>query len=258
MGYQASTDAREAPIFTSCAASDTFLRMRNWPAAVIFDFDGVIVNSEPLHLQAFQEVLAAEGIELSQDEYYCDMIGFDDKGAFQHIFQLRGRTLDPKTFLHVITRKSEVMMDIIRRRRVGALPGAEEFVRGLWRHYPLGVCSGALREEIEVMLEGVSLRDCFSAIVAAEDVTVGKPDPQGYLMTMKQLSEKVKHAIHPGDCLIVEDAPTVISSVKKAGFKVLAVATTYPVARLSDADWAVPSLAQNEIQKVLPGLKLGI
>src|SRR5438045_2345118 len=120
--------------------------MRTWPAAVIFDFDGVIVNSEPLHLQAFQEVLASEKIDLGEDEYYREMIGFDDKGAFRHIFALRGRELDPKTFLHVMTAKSEVMMDIIQRRRVEALPGAEEFIRGLWRNYPLGVCSGALRE----------------------------------------------------------------------------------------------------------------
>src|SRR5829696_7169920 len=108
--------------------------MSHWPRAVVFDFDGVIVNSEPLHLFAFQEVLKSEKIELSDEEYYREMIGFDDKGAFRHVFALRGRKLDPKTFLRIMTRKSEVMMELIRRRKLEALPGVEEFVRGLWRN----------------------------------------------------------------------------------------------------------------------------
>src|SRR5256885_4319122 len=168
-----------------------------WPQAVLFDFDGVIVNSEPLHFLAFHEVLAAEKIELGEDEYYREMIGFDDRGAFKHIFAARGRQLDPRTFLRVLTRKSEAMMELIRRRKIEALPGAEEFVRSLWRHCPLGICTGALREEVEAMLEGVALRDCFSVIVAAEDVDVGKPDPRGYVLTHKLLSEKSKHDPKP-------------------------------------------------------------
>src|SRR4051812_23085909 len=86
--------------------------MSAWPAAILFDFDGVIVNSEPLHFWAFNEVLKTEGIELSEDEYYRELIGFDDKGAFKHIFARHGKELDPKTFLRVMTLKSEKMMDL--------------------------------------------------------------------------------------------------------------------------------------------------
>jgi len=229
---------------------------RTWPHAVLFDFDGVIVNSEPLHFLAFHEVLAAEKIELTEDEYYREMIGFDDKGAFKHIFANRGRELDPKTFLRVLTRKSEAMMELIHRRKLEALPGAEEFVRALWRHCPLGICSGALREEIEAMLEGVALRDCFTAIVAAEDVDVGKPDPRGYVLTAKQLSEKSRRDLKPADCLIVEDAPTVIREVKKLGFPTLAVASSYPPEKLTDADWVVRSLRSEDVRKTVPPLKL--
>jgi HAD superfamily hydrolase (TIGR01509 family) len=230
--------------------------MPNWPAGVIFDFDGVLVNSEPLHYLAFHEVLAKEDIELSEAEYYNEMIGFDDRGAFNHIFKLHGRALDPKTFLRVMTLKTEKMRDLIEGRRDLALPGAEEFVRGLWRNYPLAVCSGALREEIELMLEAAALRDCFSVIVSAEDVTVGKPDPQGYLLTSKLISDKLKRPTKPADFLIVEDAPTVIQSVKKVGFPTLAVATTYRIEKLSDADWAVPSLKPDDVLKKLPELNL--
>lgn len=230
--------------------------MRSWPHAVLFDFDGVLCNSEPLHFFAFQEVLAAERIELSEADYYNEMIGFDDKGAFKHLFTLRGRELDPKTFLRVMTRKNEVMMDLIQRRKFEPLPGVEEFVRGLWRHCPLGICTGALREEVEAMLEGLALRDCFHAIVAAEDVEVGKPDPSGYVLTAKILSEKhAKKPLKPQDCLIVEDAPTVIRAVKAIGFPTLAVATSYPVEKLGEADYVVKDLTPGEVAKRVPALK---
>lgn len=231
--------------------------MPAWPAAVLFDFDGVIVNSEPLHFHAFHEVLLEEKIEITEDEYYRELIGFDDKGAFKHIFAHHGRELDPKTFLRVMTRKSEAMMELIGARRYNALPGVEEFVRGLWRNYPLAICSGALREEIEAMLEGINLRDCFKVIVAAEDVTVGKPDPQGYLMTVNLLAEKAKVPLTPADCLIVEDAPTVIRSVTNVGFRTLGVATSYPLEKLGDATYAVPSLHVDVVKAKIPELKLG-
>jgi beta-phosphoglucomutase len=230
--------------------------MPDWPAAVLFDFDGVIVNSEPLHFQAFREVLAAEHIDLGEEEYYRELIGFDDKGAFRHLYQTRNLPLPPRTFLSLMARKSRAMMELIRRRQFSALPGVEQFVRTLWRKRPLAICSGALREEIEAMLEGISLRDCFTVIVAAEDVTVGKPDPQGYLMTTELLGEKTRHKLRPQDCLIIEDAPTVIRSVRAVGFPVLAVATSYPVEKLSDANWAVRTLEPREVSRAVPQLDL--
>jgi beta-phosphoglucomutase len=229
----------------------------DWPGAVLFDFDGVIVNSEPLHFWAFHEVLRDEKIEITEEEYYRELIGFDDKGAFKHVFERRGKELDPKTFLRVMTRKSETMMGLIGKRKYQALPGVEEFVRGLWWHYPLAICSGALREEIEAMLEGISLRDCFKVIVAAEDVTVGKPDPSGYLMCAEQLGQKVKKALRPQDCLIVEDAPSVIKNVRAVGFPVVAVTTSYPAEKLADANYVVKDLKPGTVAAAVPGLKHG-
>jgi len=156
-------------------------------------------------------------------------------------------------------------MGLIHQRKFSALPGVEEFVRGLWRTRPLAICSGALREEIEAMLEGVALRDCFSVIVAAEDVAVGKPDPSGYLLTVKLLNEKMRAAaaggakdkpLTPADCLVVEDAPTVIRSVKALGFPTLGVATSYPLMKLMDADWQVKTLRPEEVLEQIPKLEL--
>lgn len=232
--------------------------MKHWPAAILFDFDGVIVNSEPLHYQAFYHTLKAERIPLTENEYWNEMIGFDDRGAFRYIFEKHGRPADPKTLTRVMTAKSGMMMDLIQRNKYPALPGVEEFVRGVWRHYPLAIVSGALREEIEVMLEGISLRDCFSIIIAAEDVTVGKPDPQGYQMAARQLAEKGRKSVRPEDCLVVEDAPTVCERARQAGFKTLAVATSYSIERLSVANWAVKSLHPEEVNKVVPGLEMTV
>jgi beta-phosphoglucomutase len=230
--------------------------MSHWPSAVLFDFDGVIVNSEPLHFQAFAKTLADEAIELSEAEYYRELIGFDDRGAIKHIYSTRGLALKPKTLLRLMTRKSEAMMELIERKKYEALPGAEELIRGLWRHYPLAICSGALREEIEAMLEGVRLRDCFGIIVAAEDVTRGKPDPQGYLQCAKLVAEKIKKPLKPADCLVVEDAPSVIASVKSAGFRVLGVATSHAVKELAAADWVVETLQPREVHKQIPRLQV--
>jgi beta-phosphoglucomutase len=232
--------------------------MSQWPAAVLFDFDGVLVNSEPLHFRAFREVLAAEHIDLTEDEYYRELIGFDDRGAFHHIFQSRRLTLTPKTFLGLMAAKSRAMMRLIHKREFSALPGVEQFVRGLWRKRPLAICSGALREEIEAMLEGISLRDCFSVIVAAEDVAMGKPDPQGYLLAARLLSEKSHVTLEPADCLIVEDAPTVIQSVRRVGFSVLAVATSYSLDKLTDANWAVKTLEPQVVSRAVSQLGLDI
>lgn len=226
-----------------------------WPATLIFDFDGVLVNSEPLHFRAFEEVAAAEKIQLTEEEYYRELIGFDDRGAWKHVFESRGRELDPKTFLRVMTRKSEVMRELIERRQYKALPGVEECIRGLWRNYPLAICSGALREEIETMLEGVALRDCFSVIVAAEDVTRGKPDPEGYLLAARLVGERVHKPIAPKDGLVIEDAPKVVHRVKKAGFPTLAITNTYSAEHLTEADWVVSSLRIDHVRAAVPELR---
>jgi len=226
--------------------------------AVLFDFDGVIVNSEPLHFQAFAKTLEQHGILLTELEYYAELLGFDDKGAFKYIFAKNKKPLGPRTFLDVMTRKSKLMMRMIESKQFSPLPGVEEFVRGLWRNYPLAICSGALREEIEAMFIGINLRDCFSVITSAEDVPVGKPDPMGYQLTVKLLGEKSKRRLDAANCLVVEDAPSVVQSVRKVGFPVLAVTTSYPAEKLADANWVVPSLEPQIVSEKLPQLKLGM
>jgi HAD superfamily hydrolase (TIGR01509 family) len=229
--------------------------MPDWPAAILFDFDGIVVNSEPLHFQAFKEALAEDGIALSEREYYAELIGFDDRGAIRHVLSKHDRAVDESAFARLLAGKSRRMRQIIRDGLISALPGVVEFVRGL-RDYPLAICSGALRAEIEMMLDGIGLRENFPLIVAAEDVTIGKPDPSGYLQSIRLLARRTGKPIAPADALVIEDAPTVIESVRQAGFKVLGVATTYPPQELASAHYVVRSLRPAEVLAKIPELRI--
>ena len=231
--------------------------MNSWPAAIFFDFDGVIVNSEPLHFAAIRDVLKDERIELDEDEYFKELIGFDDRGAFGHMFAKHGRVMDAAAVERVLTKKKSKSHQLIESRKYSALPGVDQLVRGLAKHYPLAICSGALREEIEPMLDGVGLREHFPIIVSAEDVSQGKPDPEGYLLTARLVGESAGLKLQPKDCLIIEDAPSVIRSVNAAGFQTLGVATSYPLSALGHATYSVTDLTPEQVIRKIPGLKIG-
>jgi len=224
-------------------------------AAVLFDFDGVIVNSEPVHCRAYLEIARQEGINLTEAEYYRDLIGYDDRGAWAVVLQTHGRPVDDKKIEELTDRKTILLQQIAHERRIPALPGVEALVRGLREaDVPLGICSGALRAEIELMLTGVGLREQFAVITAAEDVDIGKPDPRGYVLTAKRISEKIRRPIPIEQCLVIEDAISVAIEAQAAGFGVLGVATTYPSAVWPKSIPVVMSLEPQIVRQTLPNL----
>ena len=231
--------------------------MTPWPTAVLFDFDGVIVDSEPLHFRGFQQVLAGQGIRLGEDEYYAQLIGFDDRGAFAHLYTLHGRSLDAATARRLESAKAAAVQAMIDGGDFTALPGVDALVRGLAAAgYPMAICSGALRPEIERMLDGIGLRAFFPVIVAAEDVPVGKPDPSGYLLAAHRLAAHAGVTLVPADCLVIEDAPVVIRNVRRVGFRALGVATSHSMEALAGADFAVRQLTPAEVVAQIPQLKV--
>jgi beta-phosphoglucomutase len=213
-----------------------------WPTAVLFDFDGVIVNSEPFHCAATQAVMAQHGVTLNEVDYYEQLIGFDDRGGFRHLFARARIPFSEATCQAVIAAKNRIVLDLVKSRPIAALPGAADFIRGLRARCILGICSGALRSEIIAMLDAVALLDSFATIVAGDDVAVGKPDPSGYFQTMRLLSERLGRSLTPGDCLVVEDAPKVAVSVRAAGFPVLGITSSHSAAKWPEVEWLVPSL----------------
>jgi len=209
--------------------------------AVIFDFDGIIVDTEPIHFRAFQSVLQPLGLGYSWDEYLEKYIGFDDRDAFREAFKDTG-TVDDKMLADLINRKAEFFERIVHQG-VHPYPGVIDLVKALSGNLPLGLCSGALRRDIVPILEQFGLQSAFDTIVTADDVRASKPDPESYILSIKLLTEVFQQSnILPHDCLAIEDTPAGILSASGAGLRVLAVTNSYEKQRLSGATHITDSL----------------
>jgi beta-phosphoglucomutase len=211
--------------------------------AMIFDFDGVIVDSEPIHCKAFAQVLAAQGIELTQQEYYQKYLGYDDHDCFLAVARDHGKTLRENVVLQMIAAKTHLVQQAMTHS-LQPQPGAVELVRAAETDaVPLAICSGALRQEIELACKQVELWERFMTVVAAENVDRGKPDPQGYRIALEQLCRLTGRVLEATRTLVVEDAPAGIEAAKHLGMKVLAVTTSRDRRALRRADLVVDSLA---------------
>ena len=205
--------------------------------AIIFDCDGVIADTEPLHFAALQRVLAEEGFKLTEEDYYQNYLAFDDRGCFRKAFS----NLTTERLAELIDRKASYIEPAMRAH-LRLFPGAADFIRRAARAYPLVVASGALRREIEMVLEAGGVRDCFLAIVSAEDVARGKPDPESFLKAHAILNAHADIPISPAECLVIEDSLHGVEAARLASMPVLAVTNSYPKDQLLQADLVVESL----------------
>jgi beta-phosphoglucomutase len=219
--------------------------------AVIFDFDGVIADSEPIHFAVFQRVLGDKGFFLSQEEYYADYLGYDDKGCFAAFLTAHGHPMTPETIDDLVKQKAAAYFDYIKERPV-IFPGVCDFIHEAATRHPLAVCSGALRHEIEFILEQAGIRKAFEHITSAEDVIHGKPNPEGFLHALAALNEQgASRFMIPSECLVIEDSLPGIRGAHAAGMKVLAVANTNRPEELQEADAVTSSLADVKLSELL-------
>jgi HAD superfamily hydrolase (TIGR01509 family) len=234
--------ARSATNFTIAAAAREVKRYdRAVLRAVLFDFNGVLVDDEPIHMAAFQRVLGEEGVAaFTTDEYYGRFLGLDDRSCFAAVLTAAGEQPAVPRLMRLIARKSTYYQERIRERGYPLFPGAVELVRDLAAAgRMLGVVSGALRDEVEGALRQCGLRDFFKVLVTAEDVAEGKPDPEGYLRALEGLNSippLPERLIHPHEVLAVEDSPAGLAAAAEVGFVTLGVAQSFPSARLRGAD----------------------
>ena len=213
-------------------------------AGVIFDFDGVIVDTEPLHYRAFQKILEPLGLGYGWDTYVADYLGFDDRDAFREAFRSRGRPLSGTELEPLIEQKAQAFLEIIARG-VRPYPGAVELISGISGRLPLAICSGALRSDIQPVLEQFGLGSVFDVIVTADDVTASKPDPACYRLTVERLSVACPgKGIAPESCIVIEDTPGGIAAARGAGLAVVGVTTSYPADRLAGTARIVTSLEE--------------
>jgi len=209
--------------------------------AIIFDFDGVIANSEPLHLCAFQLALAEDGISLTPSEYYSRYLGFDDVGAFAAIARDRGTPMTDRRMTALVARKAAIMQEMMHGDSV-LFPGARDFVTGAAAHMPIAIASGALRHEIEEIIAGAGVKDLFSVIVAAGDTPEGKPSPAPYLLAFRRLCEAAGRELDSRRCVAIEDSRWGLDSARGAGLRCVGVTTSYPAHELPGAELVVSGL----------------
>lgn len=210
--------------------------------AVIFDFDGVIVDTEPLHYRAFQLLLEPMGMGFTWDAYVDTYMGFDDRDAFLEAYRSNERSLSHQELAELIKRKADLFQEIIRTG-INAYPGVVALVKEISRRgIPLAISSGALRSDIEPILKVLGITNCFSVIITADDVDKSKPDPECYRLAHRRLNEQYSCAIPASRVLAIEDTPAGITAAKGAGLQVLAVTNSYPADHLSQADKIVDSL----------------
>ena len=209
--------------------------------AVIFDFDGVIANSEPLHFQAFRDVLAAKGVELTEHDYYTRYLGFDDSGAFGAISGERGLRWHSSEISELVSRKA-VIFEALEMGDSVLFPGVRELIARLASALPLGIASGARREEIERVLEHSALRAFFRALVAAEDTLASKPAPDPYRLVVEQLGTAIGEELLPGECVAIEDSRWGLESASAAGLRCVGVMNSYPASELPGAELVVEGL----------------
>lgn len=205
------------------------------PQGVVFDFDGVIVNTEPLHLQASRDALATRGLEISDEEYYERYVGYDDVGMFKQLAIDRGLPWCSDDLQEMLVAKA-LRFEELEKSGAVLVPGAAECVRRMAELSPLAVASGARPEEIERMLARLNLRSYFRTVVGSGDTPFSKPAPDPYLEAASRLRAQ------PARTIAIEDTAAGLASARGAGLKCIGITTTFPPSKLSLADVVVNAM----------------
>ncbi|HYX27275.1 MAG TPA: HAD family phosphatase [Pyrinomonadaceae bacterium] len=211
--------------------------------AIFFDFNGVIINDERIHLKAYREILQAESVELTDEDYFASL-GMDDVAFTRAAFSRVDKPLTDELMRSVIEREHAKHRELI----ADDLPvssGVITLIKQLGRRYDLGIVSMAERSEIDHVLSLAGIIDRFSVIVSAARDLKHKPAPDCYLRGLELLNQRRRLALQPAECVVIEDAPPGIEAARAAGMKTIAVTTTVAAEtlRAAGADVVTPTLA---------------
>jgi histidinol dehydrogenase len=219
-------------------------------AAVLFDFNGVLIEDEPWHWQAMRDAVMPLGISVSWKQYKARYLHYDDHGALRRILE-DARVRLPTTLDRLVTRKRQLYRALLPQDG-GIDAGVIALVQAVAHEVPVAIVSSAARVEIEDAVDRAGLRSIFAAIVGAEDVSAPKPDPECYRLAVRQLIER--RLLTEGlPVLAVEDSPGGIDAARGAGLEVFGVTTTYNAARLrkTGATRLAPDLGSASVDRLL-------
>ena len=216
--------------------------------AVLLDFNGVIIKDEPIHEDLIGDILLSENLRPDASEFKAFCLGRSDRACLRDILAQRDRIVSQKYLENLIQKKTQAYQQkLAELEELPLYPGIREFLTQLQEQkIAIALVTGALRQEVELVLQKSDIAQYFSLIVGGDDITQSKPEPEGYLLAVEQLN------LQPSECLAIEDSYPGIEAAKKAGIPVVGVANTYPLHMLQRrANWIVDYLGQLELERFL-------
>ena len=222
--------------------------------AVLFDFNGVIINDEPIHQQLIDQILIEENLRPQPGEFRQVCLGRSDRACLSDILTRRGRVVSEKHLLQLVNRKAQAYQHQLEKlEKLPLYPRLEDFIVQLRSlELKLAVVSGAIAREVELVLNRATLAEYFTIIVGGDDVKTSIPEPDSYLLAVERLNQQYPDFnLQASECLAIEDTPDGIQAAKRAGIPVVGVANTYPFHMLQrQASWTVDYLSDLEIDRV--------
>ncbi len=212
--------------------------------AIIFDFDGVLVDTEKLHYQAFNRIFEQFNFQVTTQEYYDRFLGLSDKELLQVVARERNLPIAGKEFKQLLTEKARIFKKLAETL-APVIAGVPQLLKMLADNkISMAICSGALLSEIKMILKGAGLLAYFDAIVSAEQVKKGKPNPEGFLLALKLLNKKSLPTIQPQDCVVIEDSHWGLEAARNGGMHPVAITNSYPADQLKPAEKIIANLGE--------------
>lgn len=222
--------------------------------AVLFDFNGVIINDEPIHEKLIEQILLEENLQMKRGEFRQFCLGRSDRACFRDLLTRRSRFVSESLITQLIARKAQAYQSYLETLEpLPIYPGLEDLIAKLQAAgIKMAVVTGALRAEVNLVLNRANLAQYFPVIVTSDDLTVSKPDPAGYLLTLERLNQFYPNLnLQASECLVIEDTPAGVTAGKRAGMRVLGVANSYPFHMLQrQTNWTVDYYSDLELDRV--------
>jgi len=221
---------------------------------VLFDFNGVIVNDEPIHRELINDILLSQNLPPNPSDYNECCLGRSDRACLLDLLQRRGRAVNERSLTPMIAQKTQGYREKLKALdKLPIYPGVEDLIyKARVARLRLGLVTGALRSETEWILEQANLLSYFEVLVTGDDIQKSKPDPEGYLLAVELFNQLDPSLDLSGqNCLVIEDTPAGILAAKQAGMQVVGVANTYPFHMIQrQANWTVDYLHELELDRV--------
>ena len=222
--------------------------------AILFDFNGVIINDEPIHQELISEILIAENLSFDQTELHNLSLGRSDRACLTDLFNRDGRVVTEEYLTKLITAKATAYRAKLQQlQTLPIYPDVTNFLAQLQQQkLTIALVTGALRQQVELILQQTNLTQYFSVIIAGDDIKTSKPEPDGYLLAVIKLNQQHPELnLQSHECLVIEDSIAGIEAAKRAKMQVVGIANTYPLHILQRrANWTVDYLYEIEIERI--------